>query len=156
MHLYLTSHFQRNTKFITESGQILYRTQTPLKGAGRTTTISKVVPSLDVSWSASRGTQNSRHDKLLIEDPVILNESASQDSTEPDGIDMQDKYAHLATIHWNLLKSSTLTFGDKTDVPTAEYFKKASFSPHGRYVPRPIQPVFSTRLEGRTSTLMYY
>jgi hypothetical protein len=75
---------------------------------------------------------DSRHDKLLIEDPVILNESASQDSTEPDGIDMQDKYAHLATIHWNLLKSSTLTFGDKTDVPTAEYFKKASFSPHGR------------------------
>lgn len=45
MHIYLSSSFQLNARYHTADGQVLYRTQTPHKGTGSITTITKVVPS---------------------------------------------------------------------------------------------------------------
>ncbi|KDQ23063.1 hypothetical protein PLEOSDRAFT_1068135 [Pleurotus ostreatus PC15] len=103
MKLLLNSRRQRNCTLALEDGQAIYKITTPFKVTGRVTTILRVVPSA-----------KDKHD------------DADLDAR------LQDKFAHLAEIEWQYIKSSRLRFrGD--DIDTGTLFRKFGLGPYGRH-----------------------
>ncbi|KAF7419643.1 hypothetical protein PC9H_002234 [Pleurotus ostreatus] len=103
MKLLLNSRRQRNCTLAFEDGQAIYKITTPFKVTGRVTTILRVV-------SSAKDEHN----------------DADLDSR------LQDKFAHLAEIEWQYIKSSRLRFrGDDIDMGTL--FRKFGLGPYGRH-----------------------
>ncbi|KAG9219783.1 hypothetical protein CCMSSC00406_0008160 [Pleurotus cornucopiae] len=103
MKLLLNTRRQRNCTLSFEDGQAIYKITTPFKVTGRVTTILRVVPSA-----------KDEHDDADLD------------------AHLQDKFAHLAEIEWQYIKSSRLRFrGD--DIDTGTLFRKFGLGPHGRH-----------------------
>ncbi|KAF4585282.1 hypothetical protein EYR40_002119 [Pleurotus pulmonarius] len=84
-----------------------YKITTPFKVTGRVTTILRVVPS------------------------KVPSATDDHDNTDLDEC-LQDKFAHLAEIEWQYIKSSRLRFrGD--DIDTGKMFRRFGLGPYGRH-----------------------
>ncbi|KAM6502722.1 hypothetical protein JOM56_002699 [Amanita muscaria] len=120
MHLYLTNWSHLNSTYVDDSGQAMYKVETPNKFFNRVATIKRVLPGN--LYSSSSGNRHSSHGVTNDNDPVKSDVEGDEHVDENDVIQEAEggnderrfgdlNFGHLAEITFNPIAPSVLRFG---------------------------------------------
>lgn len=176
MRLILSTRHPRNSTYSTETGEILYKVDKPLKLGSTVATIRKAIGTVNGVWSNGSEHSEARakspiHDKDsdMEKDDLIHDEgqrpsspedeafadSDSEDDPSGSGVPvLEGHFAFYAQVNFHSFQSTRFCYNG-LDVPVSEYFRKEGWSWYGRWVvfaPRMclrfIDPLVCFRLKG--------
>lgn len=123
MFLYLTNSNPGRAKFITESGQVLYKSETPFKLSGKSTVVTKVVPNDAPEPPGAHPHEAPSQEDGEGEDSDVDSEDILVEEVEPN---MQDRYQYMGSIKWKPLSRATFVVPGEEEIAAKDFFTTGS------------------------------
>jgi hypothetical protein len=135
--LVLSTQSPLNSSYVNESGQVLYRVQTPLSVNTRVSTVHKIIPNTSNPPRVDNielpiGDSDSQIDEKASESD--FEDKEPEKELEPlSDAKLQDQFKLLGTLEHKIVGSSMWKEGDNS-VELKSMFKKEGMGPFGQWV----------------------